>query len=66
MLLMDAGRLKANPVPIQLPIGAENDSRHNSLCKNIYYIDDWVQSEEKDIRMILKIWLMNIEPGCWK
>ncbi len=51
-------RLKANPVPIQLPIGAENDFRgiiDLVRQKAIYYIDDLgTQSEEKDIPDDLK------------
>ena len=63
-------RLKANPVPIQLPIGAENDFRGIiDLVRQKPYIISmiWVPKAKKKIfRMILKIWLMNIEPGCWK
>ena len=46
-------RLKANPVPIQIPIGSENDFRgiiDLVRGKAIYYIDDLgTRSEEKDI-----------------
>ena len=51
-------RLKANPVPIQLPIGAEDNFRgviDLIRKKAIYYIDDLgTQSEEKDIPDDLK------------